>query len=110
MHAISRQPVFNPQVNGIYHTLWFTSKYLIFLNAAVNPFIYGVTNEKFKRAFKATKLYIWLFPPRESRSVSTKPNDNQKSSQETSSKLFLIFRKKHRVHEAPTKVIANTKL
>ncbi|KAJ8953949.1 hypothetical protein NQ318_019192, partial [Aromia moschata] len=84
------------QVNGIYHKLWFISKYLIFLNAAMNPFIYG-------RAFKATRLYKWLFPLRGNKLAATKPNEKQKSSDETSSKLFLIFRKKAKIQESATK-------
>ncbi|XP_018566370.1 neuropeptide Y receptor type 2 isoform X3 [Anoplophora glabripennis] len=98
------------QVNGVYHTLWFTSKLLIFLNAAINPFIYGVNNEKFRRAIKSTKLSKWLFPPRCVKSV-TKPNEDQKSSQDSSSNytVFFIFKRKAKVHEPPTKVIGNTK-
>ncbi|KAJ8916121.1 hypothetical protein NQ315_004488 [Exocentrus adspersus] len=100
------------QVNGIYHTLWFTSKFLIFLNAAINPFIYGVNNDKFQRAFKTTKLSKWLFPPRSVKSI-TKPDENQKSSQDSSSNytVFFIFKRKAKVQEPPTKVnvIGNTK-
>lgn len=44
------------QVNGLYHTLWFIARYLIFVNAAVNPVIYGLTNEQFRRAFMTTRL------------------------------------------------------
>lgn len=42
--------------------MWFVSKFLIFLNAGLNPVIYGSTNEKFRQAFKSTKFYKWLLP------------------------------------------------
>lgn len=65
----TNQSVFNlysrfvfSQANGLYLTLWFISKYLIFLNAGINPVVYGSTNEKFQLAFKTTKLHKWLFP------------------------------------------------
>ncbi|XP_022916828.1 neuropeptide Y receptor type 1 [Onthophagus taurus] len=49
------------QANGNYETLWFVSKYLVFVNAAINPVIYGLTNEKFRRALKSTGVAKFLF-------------------------------------------------
>lgn len=60
----------------------------------MNPLIYGVTNEKIRKAFKSTQLSKWLF------SLVTgnvaKPLENQKTSQDTSTKysIFLIFKRK----------------
>jgi hypothetical protein len=44
-----------------YNTLWFISHYLIIVNAATDPIIYGLTNENFRRAFRATALSQQLF-------------------------------------------------
>lgn len=45
------------QVEGSFQTLWYISHYLIFLDCALTPVIYGVTNENFRRAFRQTKFY-----------------------------------------------------
>ncbi|XP_058830844.1 somatostatin receptor type 5-like [Topomyia yanbarensis] len=37
--------------------LWYTSHYLMFLNAAINPLIYGLTNDNFRRAYNKTKVW-----------------------------------------------------
>lgn len=50
-----KQSVIN-QVNGSFTVLWYSSHYLIFLNAAVNPLIYGLTNDNFRRAYHQTPL------------------------------------------------------
>jgi hypothetical protein len=44
-----------------YSTLRFVCHYLITVNAAVNPIIYGLTNENFRRAFRTTILARRLF-------------------------------------------------
>ncbi|XP_045476198.1 orexin receptor type 2-like [Harmonia axyridis] len=67
---------------------WFTSKYLIFVNAAVNPIIYGITNEKLRRAFRKSKLSKWLFCDKK---VVT---DLPKNEQITTERIFFIFKKK----------------
>ena len=41
--------------------LWFTCHYLMFTNAALNPLIYGLTNESFRKAFQRTPMSRWLF-------------------------------------------------
>ncbi|GJQ80969.1 hypothetical protein Trydic_g4786 [Trypoxylus dichotomus] len=87
------------QVNGTYTMLWITSKYLIFANAAINPVIYGLTNEKFRRAFKTTALSRCLFGC-DNKRVS-KPAVRKKQTKETlvqgsnKSKIFTIFKNKH---------------
>jgi hypothetical protein len=50
---------FGLQVADAYSTLWFISHYLIIVNAAMDPIIYGLTNESFRRAFRASAR--WLF-------------------------------------------------
>lgn len=49
------------QVEGSFQVLWYISHYLIFLDCALTPVIYGVTNENFRRAFRQTKFYKILF-------------------------------------------------
>ncbi|KAI4455884.1 neuropeptide y receptor [Holotrichia oblita] len=88
------------QVNGTYMILWLTSKYLIFLNAAINPVIYGLTNEKFRRAFKTTALSRCLFGC-ENNKRTPKPAVKRKQTKEIvmqdshKSKIFVIFKNKH---------------
>lgn len=98
------------QVDGVYHTLWFVSKYLIFVNSALNPLIYGATNEKFRRAFKTTKISKWLFP--KTKKVVCKPIENQKTSQETTGKysIFLIFKRKPKPVQSKTPATKRTVL
>ena len=45
------------KIEGSFLVLWYISHYLIFLDCALTPVIYGVTNENFRRAFRQTKLY-----------------------------------------------------
>lgn len=44
------------QVQGAFLILWYTSHYLIFCNAAINPLIYGLTNDNFRKAYRQTPL------------------------------------------------------
>ncbi|TMW50332.1 hypothetical protein DOY81_004609 [Sarcophaga bullata] len=46
----------NNMVNGSFRILWYISQYLMFLNAAVNPVIYGYKNDNFRRAYDQTPL------------------------------------------------------
>lgn len=68
------------------------------MNAAINPLIYGLTNEKFRRAFKETSLSKWLFPPQKIRRI--KPVEiKKKTTKETEipsnkNKIFSIFKGK----------------
>lgn len=39
------------QFSGFFHILWYTSHFMIVVNAAINPLIYGLTNDNFKRAY-----------------------------------------------------------
>lgn len=39
-----------------FHIFWYISQYLMFLNAAVNPLIYGFNNDNFRRAYDQTPL------------------------------------------------------
>ncbi|KAL1494182.1 hypothetical protein ABEB36_009821 [Hypothenemus hampei] len=43
-------------IQGLYHYLWFSSKYLLIVNAAINPVIYSMSNVSFRNAFKKTRL------------------------------------------------------
>lgn len=45
------------QIDGIYRILWYVSRYLIFLNCALTPCVYGLTNENFRKAFRRSKCY-----------------------------------------------------
>lgn len=42
------------QVQGAFSNLWYWSHYLMFCNAAINPIIYGLTNDNFRKAFRKT--------------------------------------------------------
>lgn len=48
------------QVQGAFSILWYCSHFLMFCNAAINPIIYGLTNDKFRKAYRQTPL-IKLF-------------------------------------------------
>lgn len=48
------------QVQGAFSILWYCSHYLMFCNAAINPIIYGLTNDNFRKAYRQTPL-IKLF-------------------------------------------------
>lgn len=50
----------NQIVDG-YSTLRFVCHFLIIVNSAINPIIYGLTNENFRRAFRTTTLARRLF-------------------------------------------------
>lgn len=56
-----KQSVIN-QVNGSFAVLWYAAHYLIFVNAAVNPLIYGLTNDNFRRAYAQTPLFAFFCP------------------------------------------------
>ncbi|CAH1372496.1 unnamed protein product [Tenebrio molitor] len=91
--------------SGTYHNLWFVSKFFMFVNSALNPLIYSVTNDKFQRGFKTTKLSKWLFPPEKNKPAVIVPQQNQKTS-ETSSlfkrSILFIFKKKQKQSTALT--------
>lgn len=57
-------------INSSYSTLWYISQYLMFVNAAVNPVIYGYKNENFRRAYDQTPLCTCY--KRRSRHINTK--------------------------------------
>lgn len=48
------------QLDGSFYLLWYISHYMIFVNAAVNPVIYGLMNGNFRRAFSQTKFFCCL--------------------------------------------------
>lgn len=77
----------------------------MFVNSALNPLIYSVTNDKFQRGFKTTKLSKWLFPPEKNKPAVIVPKENQKTS-ETSSlfkrSILFIFKKKQKQSTALT--------
>lgn len=45
------------QITGSFKVLWYVSRYLLFLDSALTPVIYGITNENFRRAFRHTWFY-----------------------------------------------------
>ncbi|KAJ9579510.1 hypothetical protein L9F63_004829, partial [Diploptera punctata] len=49
------------KIQDAYSAMWFVSHYLITVNAALNPVIYGLTNETFRRAFRTTMIAKFLF-------------------------------------------------
>lgn len=50
-------PTMAAKIDGYFQILWYTSHYLIFVNCAVNPLIYGLNNDNFKKAFKHTTFF-----------------------------------------------------
>ncbi|CAH1968966.1 unnamed protein product [Acanthoscelides obtectus] len=71
----------------------------MYVNSSLNPIIYGVTNEKFRKAFKITEFSKWLFPS--SDIITTKTNCHMKATQETSTRLsiFVFFKRKLKIQE-----------
>ncbi|KFB47432.1 hypothetical protein ZHAS_00015377 [Anopheles sinensis] len=51
------------QIGSDFEILWYVSHYLMFLNAALNPLIYGLTNENFRKAFRKIRLARFFFIP-----------------------------------------------
>lgn len=45
------------QIDGYFQILWYMAHYLLYLNASVNPIIYGLTNDNFRRAYHQTPLW-----------------------------------------------------
>ncbi|XP_050502121.1 melatonin receptor type 1A [Diabrotica virgifera virgifera] len=104
------------QLDQSYYILWCVSKYLIFVNSAINPLIYGVTNEKFLREFKSTKIAKIFCGPCMRTAKSAK---RTKSSEEANKKykIFIIFKRKYKpqikeeLEEPPTPIkTINTQL
>lgn len=58
------------QVQGTYQILWYISHYLIFVDSALTPIIYGVMNENFRRAFRQTTFYRFFCFCRRSKNSS----------------------------------------
>ncbi|XP_068617965.1 neuropeptide FF receptor 2 [Battus philenor] len=46
-------------VDGAYAVIWFLANYLIYVNCAINPLIYGFTNVRFRRAMDRTPGIAW---------------------------------------------------
>ncbi|KAF2889715.1 hypothetical protein ILUMI_14379 [Ignelater luminosus] len=95
---ISSMPQVQNQVEGAYHTLWFASRYLIVVNAAVNPIIYGLTSEKFRKAFIVTTVGKWLFVHDTSQTTDTRIKKKQKQNTAATTtnkiRIFSIFKGK----------------
>ncbi|XP_014371297.2 neuropeptide FF receptor 2 [Papilio machaon] len=47
-------------VEGAYNIMWFVANYLIYVNCAINPLIYGFTNLRFRRAMDRTDGVAWF--------------------------------------------------
>ncbi|XP_053685931.1 neuropeptide FF receptor 2-like [Sabethes cyaneus] len=45
------------QIGQDFLILWYVSHYMMFVNAAVNPVIYGLTNDNFRKAYNKTKIW-----------------------------------------------------
>uniref|UniRef100_A0A1I8N7I2 G-protein coupled receptors family 1 profile domain-containing protein n=1 Tax=Musca domestica TaxID=7370 RepID=A0A1I8N7I2_MUSDO len=43
-------------IKSSFRIFWYISQYLMFLNAAINPIIYGYTNDNFRRAYEQLPL------------------------------------------------------
>lgn len=50
-----KQPVMN-QFDGGFYILSCISHYCLYLNAAMNPLVYGLTNDNFRRAYHQTPI------------------------------------------------------
>ncbi|XP_059048742.1 ultraviolet-sensitive opsin [Achroia grisella] len=46
-------------VEGSFDAMWFAANYLIYMNCAVNPLIYGFTNRRFRKAMDRTPGIAW---------------------------------------------------
>lgn len=55
---------FVDQILGSFQVLWYASHYLIFFNAAINPLIYGLTNDNFRRAYHQTPFLFCFYKPK----------------------------------------------
>lgn len=44
------------QIYGDFLILYYTAHYLLFINASINPLIYGLTNDNFRRAYHQTPI------------------------------------------------------
>ncbi|KAB0793282.1 hypothetical protein PPYR_12902 [Photinus pyralis] len=84
------------QVNGSYYTLWFVSKYLILINAAINPIIYGLTSERFRKEFQKIPVIKYMFPERHKQIPHHEIKSKRKRITTTTTNrinIFLIFKK-----------------
>ncbi|XP_019880039.2 substance-P receptor isoform X2 [Aethina tumida] len=94
MPADNNEVNYQNQNGGFYHNLWFTSKYLIFLNGAINPVIYGCTNEKYRKALRKSKLASWMFTNRRERSIIVTQKKVKPVDTTTKPTIFFIFKRK----------------
>lgn len=87
------------QVAGPFQILWYISHILIYLDCALTPVIYGVTNQNFRRAFRRTKFYkICCF------CIKSKP------SATTTIEIFTFGTRNNYQLEPRTPVIRNKKI
>ncbi|XP_071539349.1 uncharacterized protein [Panulirus ornatus] len=82
------------EVDIYFDILWWMSHWLAYLNSAINPLIYGLTNEGFRRAWHST-CSICL--PRK-RAVTPASNDQSPSHRAPS---FHAAPNRHSVHRTP---------
>lgn len=61
------------QVEGGFYALSCVSHYFLYLNAAINPIIYGLTNDNFRRAYHQTPIVPRFKQTKYSRKVKTHP-------------------------------------
>ncbi|GAB0090852.1 neuropeptide FF receptor 2 [Sergentomyia squamirostris] len=92
------------QISNSFQILWYTSHFLIFVNAALNPVIYGWRNDNFRKAFRQTPILRIICKPtqkkkkRKPRKGSLKCNGRKASTQDNTiqprrkSTLTTIFR------------------
>ncbi|XP_035787697.1 somatostatin receptor type 5-like isoform X1 [Anopheles albimanus] len=70
------------QIGSDFLILWYVSHYLMFLNAALNPLIYGLTNENFRKAFRKIPLSRLLCIPALARSGGKKGKQSPNGGKE----------------------------
>lgn len=69
------------QAQGAFSHLWYCSHYLMFCNAAINPLIYGLTNDNFKKAYRQSPLLKLFCRGRTKSGVPSEPLTNHEQRQ-----------------------------
>ncbi|KAF5290591.1 hypothetical protein FQR65_LT11542 [Abscondita terminalis] len=96
------------QVVGPFYVLWFVSRYLILVNAALNPVIYGLTSEKFRRAFRKTAVSKLMFAFKDQNLAQIKKEQKQNKATCRNKKIFFIFRCSMQRNDSPVNETVTT--
>ncbi|XP_055703507.1 neuropeptide FF receptor 2 [Phlebotomus papatasi] len=76
------------QISNSFQVLWYASHYLIFVNAAVNPIIYGWRNDNFRKAFRQTPvLRFFCKPPQKKKKKKTRHGSIKNGARRLSQKI-----------------------